>query len=268
MRFGDYITETSYQHYDDVGRRTKEISKEEAFKLLKTKCSAALKGTPIYRGIERFDGDYGYADPRHSPVARISRNTENYYTFMIDNSPAWKGWPKRSKSFICSTDDMKASGYGNMMQVFPVNGTKIGVCPMSDIFSSFDAVKRFYPVMSYFNIGIDNIFKNFYIHPSEIKSYKDLKKAFKTVTVRIKEFDDAGKLEEITDLFGPMFFYAYTSGDMLKYIEGLLDPRKNNFRLKKAGDKLPTDNEVWTEGPCVLVDYDAIHLHKVLKELI
>ena len=36
------------------------------------------------------------------PIKRRSRDNGNHYTLLMDNSPYWKGYPKRSESFICT----------------------------------------------------------------------------------------------------------------------------------------------------------------------
>ena len=38
-----------------------------------------------------------------------------------------------------------------------------------------------------------------------------------------------------------------------RYIQYLLDPKKNKFELKKIGDKLPPRTEVWTDSDSILV---------------
>jgi hypothetical protein len=45
----------------------------------------------------------------------------------------------------------------------------------------------------------------------------------------------------------------------------LLSPEPNGFKLKKSGDKLPKEREVWTDSKSVLVD--MVSIDDVLKEL-
>jgi hypothetical protein len=51
----------------------------------------------------------------------------------------------------------------------------------------------------------------------------------------------------------------------LEYIQKLLSPEPNGFKLKKSGDKLPKEREVWTDSKSVLVD--MVNIDDVLKEL-
>ena len=100
-------------------------------------CSQAVPmlDYPIWRGMT-FKGGAIKIDPRTG--ARQSQNTKNYYTTMIDNLPAWKNWPKRSKSLICANDaaEYNAEGYGDLYAIFPVNGARVAICPDLDIWGT------------------------------------------------------------------------------------------------------------------------------------
>ena len=81
-----------------------------------------------------------------SKVTRKSANTRNWYTLLFDHVlPAWQNYPKRSKSFICTTNMSTAQNYAALggndgFQVHPVGNPIIGVCPRGDIWRSFDGV--------------------------------------------------------------------------------------------------------------------------------
>jgi hypothetical protein len=51
----------------------------------------------------------------------------------------------------------------------------------------------------------------------------------------------------------------------LEYVQKLLSPKPNGFQLKKSGDKLPKEREVWTDSKSVLVN--MVNINDVLKEL-
>ena len=119
-------------------QRGKTISKIKAEELLNTKHSKAFNSkTPIYRGVHGY-GDYVYIDPSKAKSPRVSANTYNYYTLIMDNSNVWKKYPKRSHSLICSTDERYASDFGDgeTYSIFPQNNASIGVCPGSDIWGA------------------------------------------------------------------------------------------------------------------------------------
>lgn len=49
--------------------------------------------------------------------------------------------------------------------------------------------------------------------------------------------------------------------DMWKVMQEMYDPKVNNFKLAKSGDKLPNKVEVWTDGKCLMIsedDYDIV----------
>lgn len=70
---------------------------------------------------------------------RQSANTANYYTVLLDSNPLNDGWPKRSKSFICTTRHKTAKGYsrgGAVYAVFPFDGVPIGQVNKDDIWET------------------------------------------------------------------------------------------------------------------------------------
>jgi hypothetical protein len=92
------------------------------------------KFMPIYRGIDRGGNILKVNPSKHE---RVSRNTENYYTLIIDNT--WEGFPKRGSSLICSTSKSRAKTYGRAYRVIPTNKDALfGVAPERDVWISFN----------------------------------------------------------------------------------------------------------------------------------
>jgi hypothetical protein len=244
--------------------RSKEISEEEAINLIKKNCQQALKGTPIYRGIRRSSTvNYMFIDPK-SGKPRVSANTRNYYTLINDNSPYWKQYPKRSRSIICTTDSMSASRYGWVKRVFPYDGAKIGVCPERDYWLSFQKILGEYITLDEFNnILYKLINTKANIYGFNDSSYKNIVESFKTFDMFMK--DSPKLLESIKNEY-PMFKdYDPEKITFLEYVQKLLSPKPNGFKLKKSGDKLPREREVWTDSKSVLVADVAIE--DILDEL-
>ena len=90
----------------------------------------------IYRGMNNIS-TYLIVDPKN--FERVSANTSNYYTTLMDNFSEWNAYPKRAKSLICSTDSETAEQYGGFVYyVFPLElNSKFGKCSKSDIWYSF-----------------------------------------------------------------------------------------------------------------------------------
>lgn len=93
-------------------------------------------GTKIQRGFSKsIDFDMGFIDTTNSK--RQSRDTNNIYQLMMDNSKSLEHVPSRSTSMICSTDAEKAdnfSGSEGPYIVIPFNGVDIAFINAPDIF--------------------------------------------------------------------------------------------------------------------------------------
>lgn len=121
--------------FKDMSHYRKEIENvDDVVKLIKEKCDVK---NYLYRGFED-DGDYYIIDG--SKGERVSKNTTNYYTLILDQifatGSAYKNYPLRSKSIICSTSKKTASHYGNVYVVLPFKGVDIGYIGSDDIWNS------------------------------------------------------------------------------------------------------------------------------------
>src|SRR5690606_3729722 len=110
--------------------RSKPIDQKQAFDLIKTKCSdmfdAHKSNYHIYRGTLSGRAKAPLYFEAGDSI-RVSANTENTITLLVDNAVSWSNIPKRSKSLICSSNASVASGYGEVYAVFPFNGSKIAI---------------------------------------------------------------------------------------------------------------------------------------------
>ncbi len=226
------------------GRRSKPIKIDDAFKWIKKNAKKSFesskKGNIIYRGLQSDSGSL-LVDPMKGKPRKSAYVGSNYYTLLLDNLSSWKQYPKRSKSIICTTDKHKAEDYGSAYIVLPKDGSKIGVCPDDDIFTSFKYLfsKSQNSYMGEWSTDMSALSTNLGLKNSD-KNWKSILKLFKTL-------DD-------TDTSGVNWWPKYLSGgDSLKTMEDLLDPRKNKFALKKSGDILPYDREVWTDGESIML---------------
>lgn len=131
MKFSDFLIEAA------SGQYIKQISEKELLEML-TDLYKSHDNLPryIYRGMKDI-GDYAIV--QGDLGSRISRNTTNHYTKIIDNNikSINKDYPLRSKSIICSTSRETASNYGPVVYVIiPYPDTIIGKCPSDDIWRS------------------------------------------------------------------------------------------------------------------------------------
>jgi len=263
--------------------RSQVITKEEALAMLNSnEYKPSLKGTPMYRGLPSYKGDFLIISP--SKFMRKSRNTFNYYTLLMDNLPQWREYPKRSKSIICTTSIDTAHRYSDkecsLYVVIPKVGSKIGVCPYSDIWMSFyefdtlvafnhvinhllsltdirfiDDINDIWSLFTYYDNMISNLHHSYAdLDPNEKKKYDGesdfIYNTIKKSLLSNKEIED-GTCEYET--LSKLCKHYSKGGKTLDFFAELLDPDENGFMLKKAGHKLPVDNEVWTDGTSILI---------------
>lgn len=255
MKFQQYLTEG----------RSKDIKKEEFERLLTTRYRHSAesfinnKNGAIFRGI--FDANFRYAltNPL-SGAPRTSANTTNEYTLFVDNHPSWKQYPKRSRSIIASSDIDATENFGNPYIVFPMNGTKIGMCSSSDFWGSFDYMEKtinFY-AMDDFNNSLAPMLSWVTGNRRNTKNWATMSKAMSEFD---KNLDRLGWDTTFEDIYGSnrnwrnerdKWKYAW-KGSLMATIADVLDPSKNDFELKTAGNTFDPDVELWIGGPSLLI---------------
>lgn len=242
----------------------------------------------IFRGIHGRSDVHLYADS--SGHERVSRNTLNYYTLLMDHIlPSWKRYPDRSKSFICSTSVNTAGSYGNAYVAFPRDGTLVGVCSEEDVWTSFSKAEGIldFVDMDGFNKFLQNMFKVFKVSNASDRdanvfgnALKELNNIFKN---NLENFDSSQEfiekmMEFVTNnsniSFGKfpldVFLYEWIKyKNIIKMLDDVMDPDENKFRLT-VSEKVPTqyknrDQEIWFSGPAVFVDSNSVNTF--LKEL-
>lgn len=202
----------------------------------------------IYRGMKSI-GPFGFGDG--NKMNRQSKNTENYYTLIMDNDPSWEEYPKRSKSFICSTEYSYASAFGVPYVVIPLENQEIGVCPSMDFWESFVN----FPAS--INRMISDLARFYLKRPISQTNYNefhnDLNDISKSIpldphVVAVKDFEEMG----------------YNIGDSLyDFYVKLIDPRKNNFKITTDISSIPDDREVWLSGKVLFIQ--MIEWRKIKK---
>ena len=252
MRLNNYLNED----------RSKSLTMTQALDFLNEKCSTALresdKNNCIYRGVNS-NYDAIVIDPKNVKKKRISANTTNYYTLLMDNSSSWKQYPKRSESIICSTDICNADSYGILYEIFPLDGAKIGVCSDEDVWDSF---KNLSLSMDFFNTYLTSILniKNVHGRLEYPKgNMNNFDSSFSVLKSACKEFDtNVGVVSDWREQIKYMVD-SYTSknimkilksykGNLLNTLNTKLSPAKNGFKLAKIGDTLPKNREAWTDS--------------------
>jgi len=148
LKYHKFILLEKYNKSKDTRSVTLNLNEEEIIKYLTQRVPWYMNNleniTPIYRGIigDRYkQDDYEYnkiMTINPSNFIRRSKNTDNLYIEILDNSPHWEEYPKRSKSIICTTSKNKASIYGEIYRIIPIEeNSKMGLASNRDIFESF-----------------------------------------------------------------------------------------------------------------------------------
>ena len=251
MRLNNYLNED----------RSKSLTMTQALDFLNEKCSTALresdKNNCIYRGVNS-SYDAIVIDPKNVKNPRISANTTNYYTLLMDNSSSWKQYPKRSESIICSTDICNADSYGILYEIFPLDGAKIGVSSDVDLWDSFKNLNiemdTFNTILTYM-LNIINKNGTLAFPKGHMKNFDT---SFSQLKSACKEFDSIFGLvpdwkEQTQGLYVHITKYMTKilkgyKGNLLNTLNTKLSPAKNGFKLAKIGDTLPKNREVWTDS--------------------
>lgn len=208
----------------------------------------ARGNSTLYRGMKSV-GPFGFGDG--NKLNRQSKNTENYYTLIIDNDPTWEEYPKRSNSFICSTYELYSSSFGVPYIVIPLEGQEMGVCPAMDFWESFvnfpSAINRMLTDLARFYLKRPISQTNFSAFHSDLN---DISKAIPADphVVAVKDFEEMG----------------YTIGDSLyDFYVKLIDPKKNNFKITTNVTTIPEEREVWLSGKVLFIQ--MIEWRKIKK---
>lgn len=285
MRFKQFLQES---------RTFKSASTEEAVDWI-------LKNAPKYwealtnnRAYAIFRGEDMNAEfvISHSGEGRKSRNTVNHTTLLVDNAKSWSQYPKRSESYICSTDYEYASDFGKPYYMIPMDSTKIGVCSDGDFWDSFPNlgnVSYMIRQIPRFNDGLTAMIQlghaldgktltydeavkkvsTFSQLEHELNAAKDLiQQRFKTLEAPAKEIVKNG-LKDVklnwssfghtpTDFERCIFIVAAAKNEkMTDFIQDeMLNPSKNDLSLVHAHELHDEGVEVWFSGEALCIDED------------
>lgn len=263
MKFNQYLL--------TEGSRGKELERHEFENLIRTSYSdAAIALTQytnavIYRGVWDYNG-YAIVDPTKGKLRR-SLNTTNEYTLIIDNSPLWKDYPKRSRSLVCSTNYKQAEMFGDVGIVIPKNGTNIGECPDGDFWISFPHLEKRTSVRSLdeFNYNIQYL-----IGSGHDKNWATLRKELVSFDRELKDKGWEGLFDELSVKRSFEFGWNYEDdwemwvnvwkGSLMKTLNDLFDPNKNRFKHKKAGDRFGSNVELWVGGESLYLSLDVLRM--------
>lgn len=242
---------------------------ENVIKLIETHCKDSIRHIKndvcFYRGDKEMNPDIDTIVAKSvdsSATVRQSQNTPNFYTVIIDNNPAFKDFPKRGRSFICSTSLHTAANYTGYSsfskmgekrtyRIIPYDGVKIGVCDEADIWDS--SINLFGTEAEIFIFN--SMFEGLKIK-STMQGLEDYDLLLKDVdSKQRKEFEESfpyAKANQM-DNFVKELFATYTPHNL-----GM-----HSMTTAMDIDKL-RDQEVWIGGKVLMLNslaWKAIHEH-------
>lgn len=230
---------------------------------------------PVYRGVVR-KGKIALVKP--SLHDRVSRNTENYYTLIIDDT--WGNFPKRNKSLICSTSVSRANEYGKAYRIIPLDENALfGISPERDIWISFkecinelnDKLSDLFKYTSGYYNGIGeklNDLNGFLKDTFGLEDEETLESLKNKLTVHnfvennksILINDEVEEDESSTDM---QYLKSLSKdGSLYHLFEKAISPEFNKgFKLVKYSETSKLDfseeKEVWTEADCLMIEAEA-----------
>jgi hypothetical protein len=263
ITFKQFLGEGAIQY--DAPSRVSPLEIVEAIDLIEKYCQKFLKAPgvgDIVRGFN-LNGEAGIGDSE-AGEARRSANTFNYYTLWMDNHEAWKGWPKRSRSFICSETSNIASGFGKPYLVFPFDDAKIAACADEDLWTSFEELRNIMPsgnLARFMKIVHSGIKANGQeppeTYPELVRTLKKL--TFDHVSFLYNEEKDSrsGNAPYLLDLMNLIDDAAVES--VYELFEKVIEP--SEFELFSNPSKYLADGEreLFIQGRCIFISYSLAH---------
>ena len=225
---------------------------DDILTIMKTHCSESMwmlkNNTPFYRGDKgvRFKNADAFTVDT-SATLRKSQNTSNYYTVLLDNNPVNKDYPKRSRSFICSTSAVTAGYFDdyNYFVVVPFNDAKIGYVGREDFWDlSIDFFGKSRRISS-----INGYFRELKLSDVSWDSFVEFDKKLKN--------DDEEAFENFSFFLKELKIY-----DAESYRYSFLEEIKRAYDYRKIGPEhfTPenyeydgTPSEVWIGGKILMI---------------
>lgn len=225
--------EQSSERPEEHRSRVKSIDVDSAIAWMNHHSPNFLKsGAKLFRGM--------YSNVEHGLAAgssagaqpRRSANTSNYYTLWMDNNPMFDGWPKRSQSFICTTQKSYADGFGQSYIMVPSDNAKVGSVGAFDLWdvNLYDDLHPHY-LNDYVDMYVDG----------SIDTYEQLVKGLKGVHV-----DDVS-----ARLQGPL--RSLNCETLYDFYEKVLTPEKFDGTFKAGDFKKDAKGECWVEGDAIFI---------------
>jgi hypothetical protein len=223
------------------------LLKISAVKLGKEACK---NGYMVFKGFQNVNPIF-QTDPKLRK--RKSAATKNYYTLLMSNLQAWKDFPPRDSSLICSTSLSYAKSYTSQSEphiVFPYDNARFGISNVQDIWDAN-------VISDSWNLYGLNLF--FHRYGISDASYSDLINSLYYHFANKPYITDNGE----TLLNGMAI--AKSIEDIEQVLENYFTPKNLGMQLGNIwdcgkGSFIPgqkSTGEVWTDSPAICVQWGS-----------
>ena len=208
----------------------------------------------IWRGMSGVRGLGQYGDSTKFN-RKSSSGTKNYYTLIIDSSDRWKKYPKRSKSFICSTNQQSAKSFGPAFCVFPKDTLSVGICPSYDMWDSFFNKLKDIDIndLNHLNGVVAGIGNNANVVLSETDPIA-LRAVLRTLTLdKLNEIPKSGYGSHIPDIIE--YMEIRNLNNLEEFFEFIIDPDDAKFEIQDniGNFDWKPHLEIWFSGEAVFI---------------
>lgn len=231
----------------------------------------------MYRGYEGVVS-VKMVDP--STRIRKSKDSNNLSLFFMSSDPTWEGIQKRNRSVIFTNSESTAADYGDIFYVFPSEGSMISYGTASDNYTNYTTGFKNAGLFDLVD-GIEELDTLLYQlsrgFPRQFPYESTLKAVYDTTTGPMKFLQKIDKLysklsnDQIEKLFdrgdlpqrvAELASIIKKNGGMFPFLRSIYDPRTNKIKtvpLSRAVNA-PENVEMWTESPCLIVDYTLLSI--------
>ena len=269
MRFRQFIESHSEYTTDGTGDfKVKSIGAQELADWAEANCRGYLrraKHCALFRGFES-DTLFGMKDTNQ--FTRKSANTENYYTLWMDSSHAWKDYPRRSKSYVCSSAAGTADVFGSVHFVLVPDDLKVGVCPSNDLWAAFrpeidsldDLMLLVTTVFRELNIKAPDSSDEL-MNALEDASVDRLQKVERKLDIELKrtstpdslKWGSRSRLQRMVEQLK-----KEGASNLYEYFSKVINPQRYSFELQEGGNlQFPANREAWVQGKVGLVNLNV-----------
>lgn len=241
----------TFKQFLDEGRGVPK-SVDQFIEWADKNCSEYMNGkVHLFRGFTSGSSPILIGNSVGEKPRKSVGDIPNNYTLWIDNHPRFKGFPKRSRSFIASTSTSKAQDFGKPYMMFCPDDVKIAQVLDADIW-----VRKLLPnvMLLDLNEATEKMLKKYSLDKND--KYFQLQNSLQHISIkRVREFVDDEDIEYFSRKIARHILEKMEEAgwhDLYDFWDNMVKPSlfevTDGANLsKQTGSVL---GEVWIEGTC------------------